>query len=336
MFRKINSLCLLVIIGLFPVRAHAACKGAPLNPITDVCWSCIFPMTIAGITVSANPMDYTPTSSSDAQARDPICVCPTPIGIPRPGISISFWEPARFIEVIKDPFCFPSIGVGLSPMSPGMQAGKNSDVAEEQEHTASFYQGHYAIFPIWTILEVLTDSVCVEMSGFDMAYISEVDPTWQNDALAMLIYPETLLFGNIVAQLACIADSAAANVGHPLSSLYWCMGSWGSTYPMSGNIGNAHNIEASLGVGARLLYKMARIGTVCDTGINICTCVPTPLWVKGNYKFSIAKPIPGMQDIPIGRTSMIWGTAKNPPSGGTNAPDNFLYILFRKRLCCAF
>jgi len=332
---KASSWLFLILLGILPAKAQAVCKGMPLNPITDVCWSCIFPITIAGITVSPSPTDYAP-SSGDMQAKSPICVCPTPIGIPRPGIPISFWEPARFIEVVKDPFCFPSIGTGLSPLSPGLEVGKVSEVNQEQEHTASFYQGHYAIFPVWTILELFTDLICVESSGFDVAYISEVDPTWQNDALAMIIYPETLLFGNLPAQLACMPDSIAANAGRPLSPLYWCMGSWGSTYPMSGTIGNSFGTEASLGVGARLLYKMARIGSVCDTGVNICTCVPTPIWIKGNYRFSIAKPVAGWQGIPIGRTSMIWGSLKNPPLGNTNAPDNFLYILFRKRTCCAF
>ena len=169
-----------------------------------------------------------------------------------------------------------------------------------------------------------------------MAYITEVDPTWQSDLLSTILYPETLLFANPMAQLACISDSVSANLGRPLAPEYWCMGSWGNTYPMTGNIGDQNAVEASLGVGARMIYKMARFGSICDTGLNLCTCIPTPIWYKSNYRFACSKPIVGFQDIPIGRTSMIWGAAKNPPLGGTSAPDNFLYTLFRLRTCCAF
>ena len=39
--------------------------------------------------------------------------------------------------------------------------------------------------------------------------------------------------------------------------------------------------------------------------------------------------------IPIGRPSLLWGTAKNPPFGTTNtSPDNFLWSLTRRRVCC--
>jgi hypothetical protein len=43
----------------------------------------------------------------------------------------------------------------------------------------------------------------------DIAYLSEVDPLWNDSTLSMLINPEAALFGNLIAQGACAADAAA-------------------------------------------------------------------------------------------------------------------------------
>jgi len=73
------------------------------------------------------------------------------------------------------------------------------------------------------------------------------------------------------------------------------------------------------------------------SGINQCASagVVTPILVKSNYRLQIARPVRGNDCIPIGRPSLIWGTAKNPPFGTTNtSPDNFLWSLTRRRVCC--
>lgn len=51
----------------------------------------------------------------------------------------------------------------------------------------------------------------------DIAYLSEVDPLWNDSTLSMLINPEAALFGNLIAQGACAADAAAASAGLPLA-----------------------------------------------------------------------------------------------------------------------
>ena len=42
----------LLLIALFPLSSSAEggkCNGRFLNPITDICWSCMFPITIGKI-----------------------------------------------------------------------------------------------------------------------------------------------------------------------------------------------------------------------------------------------------------------------------------------------
>lgn len=73
----------------------AKCVGRFLNPVTDVCWSCIFPIRIAGVqVVSGGPDPQSP--------RQPLCVCAPPdVTVPRVGIPVSFWEPVRLVDNLQ-------------------------------------------------------------------------------------------------------------------------------------------------------------------------------------------------------------------------------------------
>ncbi len=313
--------------------ANALGYGTPLNPVTDICWHCIFPIKIGGIPVVPGVVMDAPDP-----AVGPICICPAPPPVFfRPGIPIAFWEPARFVETVKDPYYFPSLGFPMTNPNAGFLSGTHSEMSNGANvDTSTFAQAHYFIFPAWAIMELLVDFICVETSGFDLAYLTEVDPLWNNDMLAFVINPEALLFANPIAQMACIADSVAANAGLPLSALYWCMGSWGSAYPLTGHVNDDAYVQANAAIAARMIYKLSRQLLVCDTGIYLCSCIPTPIWVKHNYRIHIAKPIRDITCHPIGRSSMIWGQVKNPPfSAGPNSSDNFLWMIFRKRACCS-
>ncbi len=324
-----RALLSIAVLMVFAQSAGAVCKGSFLNPITEVCWHCIFPIKIAGITIFPSDIVDAPDP-----ADSPVCVCPAPPPIFwRIGIPISFYEPARFIETVKDPYCFPSLGFGMSNPSSGFLGGDGSGQRHgSRADVTTFQQAHYFMFPVWAMLGLLIDFVCVEHSGFDLAYLTEVDPLWNDDMLAFIINPEALLFANPAAQLSCIADSVASNAGLPLSPLFWCMGSWGSSYPLSGRVDSNNYVQGNAAIAARMIYKLSRELMICDTGLNLCGCVPTPIWVKHNYRMHVAKPVRDSTCHPIGRSSMIWGYAKNPPFQG----DNFLWMVFRKRACCAF
>ena len=115
------------------------------------------------------------------------------------------------------------------------------------------------------------------------------------------------------------------------------MGSWGSFYPLSGSMIENNPLNVNAGLAARMLFKLGRETLLYDTGINQCASagVVTSILVKSNYRLQIARPVRGNDCIPIGRPSLIWGTAKNPPFGTTNtSPDNFLWSLTRRRVCC--
>ncbi|WP_308873999.1 TraU family protein [Thiothrix subterranea] len=85
--------------------AEATCTGKFANPITDICWSCIFPLTIGG----AKVMDM--GQEDTANPGGAVCACGTKVGL-----KVGFWKPVRQVEVVRKPFCLTSLGgIDLDP-----------------------------------------------------------------------------------------------------------------------------------------------------------------------------------------------------------------------------
>nr|WKV17501.1 hypothetical protein pSH12sh288-5_00004 [Shigella sonnei] len=74
---------------------------------------------------------------------------------------------------------------------------------------------------------------CLQGGDLDIGYLSELDPMWDSSSLSMIIQPEAILFGNIIAQGACAADAVASLVSKPIDALFWCAGSQGSMYRLT-------------------------------------------------------------------------------------------------------
>ncbi|MDA8172856.1 MAG: TraU family protein, partial [Nitrospiraceae bacterium] len=81
-------------------------------------------MKIGGVELMGSDIDTPPDNISS-----PICVCGSPI--PKIGITASFWEPARMVETVKDPYCFPLIGAQLSNPKPGFLGGTSEESGED-------------------------------------------------------------------------------------------------------------------------------------------------------------------------------------------------------------
>ena len=320
---------LFLLISLVSFRAESSCVGRFVNPITDVCWSCIFPITIMGIEVASG--EDTPNTNG------PICFCnrPFPPYYNIPGIPISFWEPSRLVDVTRTPYCMVSLGgVMMGPNRGAIGRGSVSH-APKGHMKQSFYQAHWYVYPVLYWLELLTDFACMETSQVDVAYITELDPLWNDDELSFIINPEAALFGNPIAQLACAADCALASVGFPLDVLFWCGGCQGSLYPFTGHV-PAHSspIQASLLITQRFMAKLHREGLLWGyIGVQgLCDKYPMPIIRKTQYKTQMTYPIASTVDgcHPLGRSDMIWSTGRTIPYVG----EDFGYLIWRKRNCC--
>src|SRR3990167_8319621 len=85
------------------LNAQADCAGSFINPITDICWSCLFPISIGDATIvsGTNPDTTNPSS--------PIQVCPAAIGL-RVGLAIGYWEPFATTDVTRSSYCLVNLG----------------------------------------------------------------------------------------------------------------------------------------------------------------------------------------------------------------------------------
>lgn len=307
----------------------ATCVGKFANPITDICWSCMFPIRLAGATLISLSQEDTANPGGL-----PACFCSNP---PKIGVKVSFWEPARRVDVVREPFCMPSLG-GVK-LNPGFNAPEAAITKTDAQTKSSFYQAHWYVDPIIFYLQAVLDNSCLENASFDVAYLTELDPLWKDDELSRIINPDVYLFANLPARAACAADCVTATAGFPSNLLYWCAGCQGSMYPMNGNVA-AHigGVQASSLIVQRLTAKLHRQGVMwaASGDAGMCGYYPQVLMDKTNYKYSMLYPIPQTTKIagkccqPYGRTTTLWGAGKSFPYKG----EDFAYQIFRKRNCC--
>ena len=319
------------LLALLPAGLASAqtCTGRFVNPIADVCWECLFPISIGPIRIgSVSGAPDTPNPSS------PICFCGSPI--PRIGLSLGVWEPARLMDVTRTPWCFPNLG-GLT-IDPGLPAARGRTGSSGGDGAAgSVWHAHYYVYPLLSWIGALLDLGCLEGGGLDIAWTSELDPAWLDDELSFLLNPEAALFANLPAQAACAADCAAASAGLPQDGLFWCAGCQGGMYPLTGNVA-AHvgGVQASLLAAQRLVYRLHRAGLTWGTSGSAALCgrYPMPIMKKSQYRWQMTQPVPATTPAtgcnPTGRSSVPWESLRELPVSG----ESFGYLLWRKRTCC--
>lgn len=307
----------------------ATCVGKFPNPLTDICWSCVLPLTLGGVTLA-----NLGGQEDIANPSDPICHC----GVnPVVGLAIGFWEPARHVEVVRRPFCLVSLG-GLD-LNPGIAAPEAARTPDPLGGSSGFYQAHFYTNPVMYWLKVVADFPCLEQGSFDLAYLTEVDPLWNDDELTLILNPEAVLFANPVAIASCAADCVAATTGFPKPELFWCAGCQGGLLPLDGraavHMGGVRTAEL---MAQRLTAKMHRelLAWGWHGRKGLCGPYFEPVMDKSAYKMQLTYPIPETDKIggkccqPFGRTTALWGAGKEYPVKG----EDFAFMLFRKRNCC--
>ena len=307
------------------------CTGKFPNPVTDICWTCLFPIKVGAFTLS------TPNQRDNGDLPPPLlCACPAPPPIfIRVGVGVSFWEPARMAEVVRTPMCSPTLGgtrLGILPVPAGTHS---QEVGKE---SSSFYHVHWFSYPVMSWLGMgFTAAACSETETFDMLYMSELDPLWDSDESSFLLNPEAVLFTNPIAQASCAADSIKAGImGFGFDAMFWCAGSQGSVYPFTGsNAMHTGGVDASLNLVHRFIFKMHRelLGRDTSTVVAMCGSIPQPLLRKNQYKEQMVFPISHIPSgLGLGAPSTIWGAGREFPYKG----EDYGYLIWRKRQCCAF
>ena len=286
---------------LFTISAFGK-SGTSFNPITDIHW---------------DEIDFT---------IEGVCFCPRPPPVfMETGIIISYWEPFLLLDTSSIAFYSAMLGSSVGGTLTDELGGKNkSSDAVDIANESTFAQAHAFLLP-------LMSGVC-QRNDYG-TWWSEYDAMWQNDELAALLTPEASLFANKAMVMACMADATAANACWPLDAMPWCVGSGGSAYPITGHVDNDNIVQANATAAYRMLYKLNRIGMICDPS-PICGCMQTPVWIKSHYKMNVARP--GIRGVhPIGRATKFYDSGLNPPyTGALGSNDEFLWVVYRQQRCC--
>ncbi len=313
-----------------------ACSDANVfeNIVNQVCWSCFLPVRLMGV----GPK---PDGAADDSA---VCACRDALGIPEFGYQLGFWQPKRLIEHVRVPWCAPSLG-GIKLQDDLFSLGQGIDYdANDTGADMANYQYHYYSYPLFAMMQILYLPDCgMDYTDFDLMYLSEIDPTWNNDLLAILLSPEAFIFANPIAKAWCAADCAAITAGIVKEETYGCAGCDGSLYPFTGNVtaGESGPRVTSL-LSQRILASLHRKGLARKTIGNDAMCKAEfwPMIPRSQYKLSMLFPVPeadrsspnGKCCHPLGESEHAWSTS----AGGRTEPgqEDYIYLLWGYSDCC--
>ena len=336
--RFYGHLIVLIMTIIMPITASASitCKGHFVNPVTDICWSCLMPISIGSINIGKGSV---PKKRDTKNPGAPLCLC-VKNNITIPGVSIGFWEPVRLVDVTRTPFCMVNLG-GLEFGGDERKISASGRGYDRRATHSSFYHVHYYVYPLIYWLELLTDFLCLEEGTVDIAYMSEYDITWNDPKLQSLLNPEAILFGNPIAQSSCALDCAASTYDMPLKPMFWCAGCWGNMYPFSGaNSDHIGGVQNSSLLTYRIIAKMHRLGlaqstATSDGSINgeMCRKFRSFKIKKEQYKLQMTNPKSTKGPIgcwPLGLSDMLYSSFNECPYDG----QDWGYLIWRKKNCC--
>lgn len=295
--------------------------------ITGVNWGALFPLYVMGVPLAGG-------DKPDGAHTPPFCSCMDNNGILQPGIPTSMWEPARLIEFTWKPGCLSSLGGVQMPFN-RTRIGAIGTTADSGG-AENFLHYHYMAFPLLTVMDMFSGGRC-NAGGFtdlDLMYLSELDPTWNDDTLAFFANPEAAAVANPAAGAACAADAVSSGAGKPINSLFWCAGSWGHLYPLSGWAGRNTDVVAGSSLRtARALGALHRRGMAWRTmGEDaMCESKISATLPKTQYKFTMMHPVGETEDDHVmGESTLHWGAGKSFPMGG----EEPAYLIWRWNDCC--
>ena len=267
--------------------------------ITGICWSCMFPVYLAGVEMFDGRSGRPAGANTDA-----LCFCPGDWDtgqMPTIGFSVGMYIPSRIVEVVRKPWCFPTLfGADMGDariMDGALSFGGDGPYKNSMDsESRSFYTWHFYAFPLMEILELLDLPQCNvdNYSSFDVMFMSEAFPHWYDGELAFLIQPEALIFGNPIAQAAQLADCTVASTGGALNEIFWTAGCWGSVYPITGHTGSGSSVQEASLAASRAMFLLSRLGFLRRTVGEDAMCggAKMPVLMKSQYRLQQIFPVP--------------------------------------------
>ncbi|UJF20229.1 TraU family protein (plasmid) [Vibrio sp. SS-MA-C1-2] len=293
-----------------------------LSGIIDrMCWSCLLPIRMAGI--GDAPTGAAPDS--------PFCMCfDEALGLPEIGLPIGYFEPSRLVSYSPTPYCMPSLSGSRLSDDITLLGNLGTESTQEMDDK-SFMHYKYWIYPIMQIIGMFTNADCPTgpSNTIDLAFFSEVDPLYGNDFLNFLMFPESIVFANPIAQSICTADCAALMAGAEFEQNYFCASCAGNLYPMTGTVTTSDDdaVRNTELLTARLLGVLHRRGqawlTMGDHRTSgTCEVEYAPMLPKTQYRSSMLYPVPEAQNTTV---EMMDGASSVGNSTENNSQTTTIY-----------
>ena len=310
--------------------AQSLCTGQFPNLITDLCYDCLFPMTLGGGLVSFGVQG---TDYDSGAGSSPICLCANSLTA---GTPTSFWEPHYMVDVTNVAGCLPLMDASVISSIPNSGMGGATTNSGAVTTRSAFMHANEYLNPVMTALGVIGASPCLDSRSFDIPFMSWADPTWDDDNLSLMLTPYAYAFSGIASIAAEIPDSISATTGFPNPYLFWVAGAWGEMYPLNGHVNVASTPETTAHLLlARIFAKLHAAGTQQSTAgksaLDSCGAfgVPELIMDKRQYKTNRIFPFADNMCTPIGRPLLLQETGAARPTD-----KDYGYFVFQKRDCC--
>lgn len=316
--------------------ASSVCKGDVWLPTTTN-WNNALPIVMGGTSSGGgllNPADM---------KMPPVCVCKFIGPVPVPGIGITYWEPLYIAEVTNMPGCLSSLGGvkvlprALTKYTESTSALYNADYQGKGGNgNLRNMQIHWMAYPLFKMLDVFTAIGCQSgTAGFALGGLTEINPLWQTEALSNIFYPLTFLVAAMPAQLACIPDAMTSVLRQPIDPLFWCVGSQGLMYPLTGWSSALENggADTNLLLLSKFMQTYAQTGALLTTIGTGATCNShySPFLKRGQFRFEPIQPVPSPRTATLGMPVEMWGGV--PPLNPADRIDNN-FLIWQGRQCC--
>lgn len=331
MLKKTICSLLALTLSVSTCEASIACHGKFYNPISDTNWNDGYPITVAGVAMGGG-------SDPVLMHEDAVCSCPSPYG-QMPGIGITYWQPSYLADVQRTGGCFAALGgkelfSSYEQLSSGQQI--TGDMSKGDPGNV-FMNMHWYAYPLFAVLDLFSGLACRMVGGFDLADMTEVEKSWNDGGWSAITNPVGELFANPVGQMSCIPDAIASSLGYPLDLEFWCGGTTGVVYPLTGRaVGSSGPPDTNMAVLYKYMLRESGLGMLLATIGPWAKCGPAylPQWIKSQYRIDPVGPI-ALKGSPIvvGETPFRW---YGHPPANTPVDTSNVFLIWVGTQCCAF
>lgn len=305
------------------------CEGKAFNPATDPDWNNLYPMSWGGSKIGSGPQP--PWMKMPA-----VCSCQSHFwNIKMPGIGFTYWEPLAIAEVQRDPGCMATWGGTQILKGYGHLKAASNESRDDGEHHNKM-QVHEYTYPVLAVLGMFEDFVCLNPAMFMVTGMTELNPIWNmGGSWNSAMDPRAILTATAPAQAACSIEASLLYAGGwHLNFMDWCIGGWGASSVLGGDINTTNSTWHSNGLTYFKYRQMqAAFGNVWTTigpGAR-CNAFPFPIMDKSQVRYNQIYPWPlrgkpiRMGDLPVGLS---------PPATNSPTKDSTGVLIWEGKQCC--